>query len=345
MPARVDVPVARVGAPAAVPPIRSAAPPSARLSGGGCAVEGRVAGVALGVDGTPAGVFAVVRHAESVRVTFGSKAGGASGVTLEHHGLRFDAQLAADGVSLFARTPLALGGVFDPDPDAPLRWRLGEGQPVVRYEPQLGEFTLVGSLEKAVSCTDIGLEGAAFPERRAYTKHWATAGPKCGVAASPGGPPVLELPSGSVVSVLGDDKQSVHVAFRTQQGLVTGWVPQGAVTKRAPPPGGTGYGTGHGRVAKQSFPGGHLCRAPLPLYVRKVVGEVVAQVGEVKAGVRVALAPADPAATYRSVAAEQRRHSHEASWLTLAPGFELVVDQQASRDCAPIEDSVQVPTE
>lgn len=319
-------------APTAVP---STDTPSAHVEATGCRFTGKTASVALSYDASDhRATFAEITDTNDLTIVLGSGRSALSSVVVDAYALAFDAQLPVDGVTLYPRAPLALGGVYDPDAATTLRWHLGDQGLVTNAAPPPGMKQL-GGLEAATACGDVALERGDKIAARAVPKtiyEASTKGPTP-LSAFPGGKAVVELRADKPVSVVEQRGQHARITFE-DRGIWLGWVPTAQLLRGARGA-GYGYGTGGGRLGARGIPDGFECAKELPLFVRRENGEPLARVGTVHAKQRVGLAP-QASGPFRQVYAEQRSDTRQRLALALRPGFELVVPASAADTCVAV---------
>jgi hypothetical protein len=312
--------------PAPEPP---APVPSAHVDATGCALEGPTADhVALAWGPGEGTLFGALATPSPVRVVI-AEGRAPSSVVASVFGLAFDAVLPTNGVRLHARAPLGLAGVYDPAAGVPLHWST---MPRLHVEVHQDRVRVFAPLAKDVACAEVGLGAVGYADR-ALPPVRAHAEAKRALELSPnaGAPPAAELPKDTVVRVHGRSGAFAEVSYE-EAGLWHGFAPTAdlAPSKEY----GTGWGTGRGRVADRALPG-LVCPSALALFVRReLTPDPLARVGEVRAGMHVALEP-EGAGRYRRLTDEQRRRTTESGRLDVRKGFELVVETEAARACTP----------
>jgi hypothetical protein len=305
---------------------------SAHVDANGCRFEGSVERITLSYGAAREAWFADADDVPHAAVVLGDSAGAPSSAIFDILGLHFDVELRERGVAVYPRVPLALGGVLDPYPSSALTWLLtSDGLVVTSQTPEALRYI---PFERASACTDVGLDVKPFPARPLpKAKRLAKAKESLPLAPTPGAAPAAALPAGVVVSVLTEQGKQAEIAYEAEGGIFHGWTPRAALVVEKPAV-RHGYGTLSGRPPTEHFPGGHVCDEAVPIYARTTKAPAtLVRVGNVRAGKRVALAPAKEGEPYRVLLAEQRIDSTERGKVRARSGFELVVDESKIVAC------------
>jgi hypothetical protein len=310
-----------------VPPSWSASKP-----GDGCRYVGSGASITLSFDPSlPSADFASIAFFEDGEVQFGSTRDAAAAVSLTAGPFVFAVAARPAKVTLYPQLPIQIFGVFEPFYSTPLEPEVQSATAIVAYPSSWkteGGPKILAPRPWALKCTDLGLTS---------TKFAPTANPKgqgLGIdvgsfrlRATPGGPPVLELPPDSTVNVLQHNAHVAWVVFSASEGLYRGYE---ALSKLDPGSGSTSSSFSSRRPAPaKTTP----CSESPRLYLVHADNRVM-EVGRVKGGrafqyeeAPFTVAAPDGPRTLVHVTSES---------VDVAPGFLLAVDAPAKDSCLPL---------
>ncbi|MBA3546169.1 MAG: hypothetical protein H0T76_06790 [Nannocystis sp.] len=238
---------------------------------------------------TPSGlVFATMTGAELLGLTT------QGGATLQStlHGLQLRTTPRPGDLPLFARTDeLLFAGVLQAGRATDLGWSPADGPRMRVAPPRDARVRFVQSPDLEVACADLSLEPG-------YTEHmsanrWLRGRGRVAVAASPGGPTMLELRLSDRVKVTQLDRNGPHakIAWRIDDGklddaTVIGWVDARLLRDLDTRGGGGGTGYTGGLEGTSHWIG---CQTEHPLLVD--AGRGPEHVGTILAGTRVRKGP------------------------------------------------------
>jgi len=154
-----------------------------------------------------------------------------AGGRIRSGGVDLAALVEADDIALHPTSAFVVGQVLVPRPSTPLQWIHGEpGTVGVTFEPD-GEVDIpLGGWHATRRCSDVSLKRSKFDPFDAIGGHGldqkaalSEDGP-VPLAARAGGPTVARLSDVRDIVVLAARKHHSRIAWKGEQGLVSGWV-------------------------------------------------------------------------------------------------------------------------
>lgn len=310
-----------------VPPTWSTTAP-----GEGCHYVGSGRSVTLSFDPTsPEADFASVAFFEDGEARFGSSRDAAVAVAVTAGPFMFTVMARPANVTLYPQLPVRVFGIFEPfattplSPDVqsstaivayPSSWRTGTGPKVLAPRPW------------AFKCAELGLTPGTFAPTP--DPNGVSLGVDSGsfqLRATPGGPPLLELPPNSAVGVFRHNAHVAKVVFRTNEGIYRGFE---ALSRLSP---GSGGLSASRNAARPPRPKTTDCQESPVLYLVHSDGRVM-EVGKIKPG-RAFQYEGSPFAVTTSSSPRPLVHV-TGEGVELASGFSLAVDAPRTGSCIPL---------
>ena len=300
--------------------------------GEGCHFVGSGDSITLSFDPSlPNADFARVAFFEDGEVQFGSTRDDGVAVSLAAGPFAFMVAARPAKVTLYPQHPVKIFGVFEPNNSTRLEPEVQSATEIVAYPSSwriVGGPKVLAPRPWALKCSDLGLTSTTFASTPAPTGFGL--GVDVGsfqLRATPGGPPVLELPPDSAVSVFRHNAHVARVVFETGEGRYRGYE---ALSNLNPGSGGTSVS--HHSV-RPPRPKTTACQESPVLYLLHADDRVM-EVGKVKTGraflyegrAFVVTTPNGPR-TLVHVTSES---------VEMAPGFSLAVDAPGKDSCLPL---------
>jgi hypothetical protein len=280
--------------------------------------------------------FASVAFYEDGEIQFGSSPDAAASAALTTGPFMFTAAARASKVTLYAQHPVQLYGVFEPFDSTPLEPEVQSDSAIVAYPSSWRTGTgpkLLSLRPSTLRCQDLGVTATKFaptPEPKGVSL-----GVDMGsfrLRAVPGGPPVVELPPDSTVSVSRYNAHVARVEYRTSEGIYRGFE---AMSRLSPGSGGTSGS--HVRV-RPARPTTTPCQESPTLYLVHADDRVM-EVGKIKPG-RAFQYEGTPF-TISTPSGPRSLVQVTSEWVEMASGFSLAVDAPGPGSCLPLRSGTE----
>lgn len=300
--------------------------------GEGCHFVGSGASITLSFDPSSSNAdFGSVAYFEDGEVQFGSSPDAGVGVSLTAGPFAFAVAARPAKIALYAQHPVQILGIFEPFYSTPLEPEVHSATAIVAYPGSWRAGAgpkLLAPRPWPLTCADLGLTSMKFEPTPA--PKGVSLGVDVGsfrLRATPGGPPVLELPPDSAVSVFRHNAHVARIVFRTSEGIYSGYE---ALSKLDPGSGGTS--SSH-RSVRPPRPKTTACQESPVLYLLQSDDRVM-EVGKIKAG-RAFLYEGAPFVVTAPDGPRTLVHVTTES-VEIAPGFSLAVDAPGKDSCLPL---------
>jgi hypothetical protein len=286
--------------------------------------------------------YASMRQGGAAWVAVGGEADPVALVEVDDSGLLLDGMMPLGAIRLELQVSEQFSGYF-----VPSEVRVAPGRTWHDLEAELDVGTGILHPSKMIwSCHDIGISSPLLgvgPEEGGQT--YALTADRVPLSATPGGPVLLEIARDAVGETALEFSRRrgrfARITLETSGGFLEGWVPAEAIERYEEPYVPPGTPVGHGanggceNVVTNGTPAGAVCAQALPLFAR--VDGRAARVGQISKGAHVRLgAPHDgvidvesPRSLFRDCSGEER----EVPDVSLLDGAELFVRAEDAAEC------------